>query len=85
MFTQCYQNLKWLNCYAELNQLAMQKVVKKFTKEFLKEDCQELNQDLNAFIETKQIAQRKGLQEVIESLFKFFIVTIAKGDESKAR
>ena len=32
VFMDIYQHLKWLNAYAEINYIAMQKIVKKFSK-----------------------------------------------------
>jgi hypothetical protein len=51
VFVTLYQNLKWLNAYAEINELAMQKIIKKFKKEmFLPKKADVLVDDLKEFI-----------------------------------
>ena len=34
VFIDLYRNLEWLNSFAELNELAMHKILKKFSKNF---------------------------------------------------
>ena len=63
----------------------MQKIIKKFCKEYFADDSKSIKKDITAFIEQKQLAHRRELEDVIEALYKFFVVTLAKGDESKAR
>lgn len=41
VFTYAYQHLKWLNSFAEINELAMNKIIKKFSKEFFDKESGE--------------------------------------------
>lgn len=45
--------MKWLNSFAEINELAMEKIIKKFMKEFFNSDTKVLKSDLLKFIGTK--------------------------------
>ena len=78
--------MKWLNAYAEINELAAQKICKKFTKDFFEESRGKIiKKDLAQFVQTKQFSHRQLLEDAIDSLYKFFVVTMADGDESRAR
>jgi len=53
-----YTHLKWLNAFAVINELAMQKIIKKFIKEHLKVKDNVIDKNLLAYIKTKRVANR---------------------------
>lgn len=58
VFNNVYQNLKWLNAYATINQIAMQKILKKFVKEHFQLKDNVIDKNLLAFINQKDFAHR---------------------------
>ena len=77
VFVTLYQNLKWLNAYAEINELAMQKIVKKFKKEmFMSKKADVLVDDLKEFISQKKFSKRDDLVKLIQSFMRFFIANL---------
>ena len=85
VFTTSYQQLKWLYSYAEINEIAIEKVTQKFCKEFFTEDAKVLKSDLLKFISKRQFCHRKILEDIIDSFYIFFVATLADGDETRAR
>jgi len=55
---EMYTQLKWLNAYAVINELAMQKIVKKFMKEHFDLKDNVIDKNLTAFIKSKEFAKR---------------------------
>jgi len=58
VFMEMYTQLKWLNAYAVINELAMQKIVKKFMKEHFDLKDNVIDKNLTAFIKSKEFAKR---------------------------
>ena len=63
----------------------MSKILKKFTKEFFESDKRGIKKDLQKFVNKKRFAHRAELDDIIDSLYKFFVVSLAGGDENRAR
>ena len=53
-----YQQLKWLNAFAVINELAMQKILKKFVKEHFDLKDNVIDKNLTEFIKSKSFANR---------------------------
>jgi len=53
-----YQHLKWLNVFAVINELAMQKILKKCIKEFFQIKDNVINKNVTTFIKSKRVANR---------------------------
>jgi len=53
-----YQHLKWLNAFAVINELAMQKILKKCIKEFFQIKDNVINKNVTTFIKSKRVANR---------------------------
>jgi hypothetical protein len=84
-FTQIYQHLKWLNAFALINEIAMQKIIKKFMKVHFELSDNVIDKKLRAYIESKNFSHRSELQHTIEDLKYFFAQNFTNGSESKAR
>lgn len=85
VFSDIYQHLKWLNAYADVNLLAMQKVLKEFQESHFDEKNFKLFEDLTRFVESRQFVRSSELQTALTSVVEFFIVHLTKGNEKKAR
>lgn len=85
VFADIYQHLKWLNAYAEINEISMKKILKKFMKIHFEDKNNKLQEDIIKFIRSRQISHRTQLQVALTSVLEFFLVYITNGNESKAR
>lgn len=85
VFMNVYQNLKWLNAYATINQIAMQKILKKFVKEHFQLKDNVIDKNLLAFINQKDFAHRNQLQYVIQDLRFFYAQNFTGGNEYNAK
>ena len=53
VFSDIYQHLKWLNAFAEINQIAMEKVLMKFSGVYFEDKENSLHYDLKSYIESR--------------------------------
>lgn len=85
VFTDIYQHLKWLNAYAEINEMAMNKILNQFMDVNFENKYNPLRDDLLAYIKERQISCRKELQVALTSILEFFLIHITNGNERAAR
>ena len=67
-----YQHLKWLNAFALINHIAMQKILKKFVKTFFDVKDNVIDKGITQYIAMKQMIHREDLANLIEDLKKFY-------------
>ena len=72
VFINIYQHLKWLNSYAVINELAMQKILKKFVKEHFEVKDNIIDKNLTDLIKSKHYSQRTQLHFAIDDIMTFF-------------
>lgn len=82
---EMYQQLKWLNSYAVINELAMQKILKKFTKEHFEIKDNVIDKNLNLFIKSKEFANRQNLHYFIDDMFTFFAEHFTANNKAKSK
>jgi len=72
VFVNIYQHLKWLNAYAIINEVAIQKIVKKFKKEFFEISDNIIDKKIDAYLKTKmfsgRVEKRDELNETLTEL-----------------
>ena len=79
-----YQHLKWLNAYALINHLAMQKILKKFVKVHFELKDNVIDKNLKAYIDGKAFAHRRQLAYLIQDLKWFYADKFHSGSLEKA-
>ena len=79
-----YQHLKWLNAYALINHLAMQKILKKFVKVHFDLKDNVIDKNLMAYIDGKAFAHRRQLAYLIQDLKWFYADKFHGGSLEKA-
>jgi len=79
-----YQHLKWLNAYALINHLAMQKILKKFVKVHFDLKDNVIDKNLMAYIDGKAFAHRRQLAYLIQDLKWFYADKFHGGSVAKA-
>ena len=72
VFTDLYIELKWLNSYGQLNEIAIQKIFKKFSKEFLDSKDGIIDTNLKNLLKAKNFTKRSQLHFLINDLIEFF-------------
>ena len=65
VFYEIYQNVKWLNAYAMINHVAMQKILKKFVKEHFEHKDNIIEKTIIQYINKKPFSHRGELQCLI--------------------
>lgn len=58
-FLDLYKHLKWLNAFAQINELAAQKILKKFMKEHFEQKDNIIDKNVTDFIKSKRFSNRK--------------------------
>lgn len=56
VFSNIYQDLKWLNAYALINHIALQKILKKFMKENFEQKDNVVDKTILSYINSKQFS-----------------------------
>jgi len=77
--------MKWLNAYAVINELAMQKILKKFVKEHFELKDNVIDKNLTAFIKSKEFANRAKLHYAIDDMFTFFAEHFTGNNKAKSK
>mmetsp|Transcript_13148 Transcript_13148/g.22248 ORF Transcript_13148/g.22248 Transcript_13148/m.22248 type:complete len:198 (-) Transcript_13148:1183-1776(-) len=85
VFIQIYQHLKWLNAYAQINYVAIQKILKKFCKEYLVLKDNVLDKKLMAYVDSKSFAHRMRIAHVIRDLRLFFALHFTDNSVRQAK
>ena len=71
VFIDIYQQLKWLNSFATINELAVKKILKKFIKEHFELKDNVLNNFVNMDLEQMQFSKKKSLHFAIDDMLQF--------------
>jgi hypothetical protein len=58
VFVNIYQHLKWLNAYAIINEVAIQKILKKFRKEFFEISDNTMDKQIEHYLNSKMFSNR---------------------------
>ena len=63
-FEQIWMQTRWLRSYAEINELALKKILKKFMKNFFLIKDNTLNKRLTQIIDEKQFKRQKSSRDI---------------------
>jgi hypothetical protein len=80
-----YTQMKWLNAFAVINELAMQKILKKFIKEHFEIKDNLIDKNLTEFIKSKDFANRSTLHYAIDDMFTFFAMHFTGNNKLKSK
>lgn len=72
VFIEIYQQFKWLNSFATINNLAMQKILKKFMKEHFEMKDNVVDKKIKDFISEKEFSHKQQLHFAITDMVDFF-------------
>ena len=64
-FKKIYQQIKWLNAYAIINEIAAHKILKKFMKEHFKVKDNILDKNVRVMLKNIEFCNRKNLPCII--------------------
>lgn len=88
MFIGVFQHLKWLNAYAIINEVAIQKILKKFKKVFFEVPDNVMDKKIEQFLDSKmftgRVNKRDALNLTLAELKNFFAENFTQGNRSKA-
>ena len=90
VFEQIWMQIRWLNSYGHINELALRKIMKKFAKNFFAIKDNTINKKLLEMIESKTFQASEGkmgeeLQILSDDLLKFYADCFCKGSIKSAR
>ena len=68
VFMNIYQRLKWLNAFALINYIAMQKIIKKFVKTHFEFKDNVIDKGLLKYIQSKNMIHRENLGHLLDDL-----------------
>lgn len=85
VFMDLYQQLKWLNAYAVINELALEKILKKFMKEHFVMKDNVINKDIARYIREREFSRRLKLKHVRDDLFTFFTECFTDSNRNKSK
>jgi hypothetical protein len=85
VFVELYQRIKWLNAFAIINEIALQKCLQKFTKDFFEINDNVLEKKLLVNLKTKTFVSRTQLSHINEDLNIFFAQHFADGSRTLAK
>ena len=80
-FLDLYKHFKWLNAYALINELAMQKILKKFMKNYFENKDNIIDKNLTQLIKSKRLSHRKQLHFAIDDMLDFFSTHFTKNKQ----
>lgn len=87
VFIDIYRQLKWINSFATINNLAMEKILKKYLKEHFELKDNVVDKNIREFITQKDFTTKKELHYVIEDMIQFisehFCVTGTRSEAKK--
>jgi hypothetical protein len=85
VFMDLYQQLKWLNAYAVINELALEKILKKFMKEHFVMKDNVINKDIARYVREREFSRRQKLKHVRDDLFTFFTEAFTDSNKNKSK
>lgn len=90
VFESIWMQIRWLNSYGHINELALRKILKKFVKNFFAIKDNTINQKLSEIIDSKTFKAAEGkmgeeLQILSDDLLRFYADCFCKGSISSAR
>ena len=90
VFENIWTQIRWLNSYSHINELALRKIMKKFVKNFFAIKDNTVNQKLGEIINSKTFKTPDGkmepqLQILSDDLLRFYADCFCKGNTSSAR
>ena len=90
VFEHIWTQIRWLNSYSHINELALRKIMKKFVKNFFAIKDNTVNQKLGDIINSKTFKTPDGkmepqLQILSDDLLRFYADCFCKGNTSSAR
>lgn len=71
-FLDLYKQLKWLNAYAQLNEVACAKILKKFMKNTFEIKDNIIDKNLSDYMKQSKFSNRKLLHCAIDDMLTFF-------------
>ena len=60
VFEHIWMQIRWLNSFAHINELACRKILKKFTKNFFEDKNSPIKAELSAFIKKRTFHSSEG-------------------------
>ena len=75
-----YSHLKWLNAFAVINEIAMQKILKKFVKTHFNLKDNVVDKGLLLYIQNKQMIHRENLHYLIHDIKLFYAEFFTEGN-----
>ena len=91
MFEQIWMQIRWLNSYGHINELALRKIMKKFIKNFFHYKVRSaVKQKLGEIIDSKAFVVEEGkmcaeLQVLSKDLVKFYAECFCNGNIVKTK
>jgi hypothetical protein len=84
-FQKIYTEIKWLNSYAIINEIAAQKVQKKFMKSFFVLKDNIIDKNLTQFQRDLEIVKRTNIKGLMKDIKRMTADFFTGGDVSKAK
>ena len=92
VFESIWQQTRWLNSYAEINELALKKILKKFCKNYFKIKDNTLKKKLELVINSKQFkrsdkktGRARDIKMLSDSILRFYADMFQNGEIKQAR
>ena len=90
VFEHIWSQIRWLNSYGHINELALRKIMKKFSKNFFESKDNPIRETLAGFIKKQSFTSPEGkmseeLQILCDDLLKFYADCFTKGSVKNAR
>lgn len=84
-FHQLFTRLKWLNAYAQINYIAVQRSIKKFMKSYYAIEDNILDKKLQRYVDERAFSSKKNVKYVLQDLIDVFAHNFTNDDTEKAK
>jgi hypothetical protein len=84
-FLNLFTRLKWLNAFAQINYIALQKSLKKFMKAYFELEDNVIDKQIQKYINDQTFTSKKNVKNVIEQIIECYAENFTNGNKETAR